>query len=241
MPPWGLNTSRFDRNPETVKLLNNNGIETTIYHFHGVDYIVWSYEDHERAEELLGYDEEMKALRRKMREQYQTYDQSEHTDPATPQETTSNSAPYVTREYIDKKKMCDQRKSPAQFPYSAVDVGPILHEFGRPAEWKSQRMYLGKTCYTASIGPSVYQDEDDEIADYYSIDVEARQLTKLENGSEEETWLVVYRRDFEISDLPEGLLDKNIDDVVEFDEETNSVTFLIGESSYEYSLPSLSH
>jgi hypothetical protein len=140
-------------------------------------------------------------------------------------------------ENFEKKKICESKAPLPRSPFEVFDIGPRMHEMGRPAKWKSQRMYLGNTCYVASIGPSVYQDEKDSVPDYYTIDVELRLVEKRADGSISESWLVIYQRDFAISDMPQGFLDKKISEVVSYQEQSNAVIFSIGTRKYEYILP----
>ncbi len=55
-PPAGLSTTYRDGNAPFIKLLNDNGIETEVITYKQMEYIVWSYEDHQKAEELLGFE-----------------------------------------------------------------------------------------------------------------------------------------------------------------------------------------
>ena len=108
------------------------------------------------------------------------------------------------------------------------DYGEDLHVMGRPSLWDAQHKKLGNTGFTAAIGANVYQDEDNKDPDSYSIDVEFEQ---------KDSSLVCFNRDFEISSLPKGFLDKDIDDVVSFDPARRKVTFAIGGEEYVYILP----
>ncbi|WP_430458213.1 hypothetical protein [Rheinheimera sp.] len=120
---------------------------------------------------------------------------------------------------------------------NAFDVEIGLHEHGRPAEWNSQRTYLGDTCLIASIGPGIYKDENDETPDYYSIDVELRQIEKNKDGVASEGWLVLYQRDFRIEDLPSDFLKREITEVVSYDPTVRKAIFNMGNGIYEYKLP----
>lgn len=139
--------------------------------------------------------------------------------------------------YLAKKAECERRPANTEPKSAQLDVGPTLHKLGRPASWKSQNIFLGDTCFKASIGPSTYQDETDQEPDYYSIDVEARHVGKTMGEKPEQYWLVYFRRDLEMQELPERFLERKIDDVISFNEETNVVTFEIGKNKYAYQIP----
>jgi hypothetical protein len=138
--------------------------------------------------------------------------------------------------YFEEMARCE-KLVPESPGMDAFDVGARLHEQGRSAEWKSQRTYLGDTCLVASIGPGIYQDESDETPDYYSIDVEIRQIEKNKDGVGSESWLVLYRRDFRIEDLPDEFLKKSINEVVDYDPVSSKAIFHMGNGVYEYKLP----
>ena len=139
--------------------------------------------------------------------------------------------------YLAKMAECEMRPANTVLKHEQLDVGPALHKSGRPASWKSQQMFLGDTCFQASIGPGVYLDETNQEPDYYSIDVEGRHVGKTMGEKIGKYWLVYFRRDLEIQELPERFLERKIDDVVSFNKETNVVTFEIGKNKYAYPIP----
>ena len=115
---------------------------------------------------------------------------------------------------------CDDNTNLSDPP---IDIQQSLHEDGRPAEWKSQKMKLSKTGFVASIGPYYYKDDNDSIPDYYSIEV---------SKSYKNEWRVYFSRDYHIKDLPNGFLDKPINEIVKYDEDSRIVTFMIGTLSF---------
>ena len=126
---------------------------------------------------------------------------------------------------------CCQKKEHAEEgspDWFKPDYGPSLHVMGRSSLWDAQHKELGNTGFKAAIGSNTYQDEKNIDPDSYSIDVEYKQ----KNSS-----LVCFSRDFEISDLPTGFLDKKIDDVVTYNSNTRKVTFTIGDKEHIYILP----
>lgn len=108
-----------------------------------------------------------------------------------------------------------------------TDIGPRLHEFGRPALLKLEFISLGSTGFKASIGPGIYQDEDNNVPDYYCIDVEKQ------HGND---WYVYFQRQIKIEDLPNDFINKKISEVVELNKNANHVVFKIGNNKYEYTL-----
>lgn len=114
--------------------------------------------------------------------------------------------------------------------YLERDIGNRLHEFGRPAVWRSSHMELADTGYSAAVGPNRYTDENDQAWDFYSIDVERP------DGSMRH---VYFQRDFEITDLPREVIDKKVDELVTFNEDSRVGTFSIGSKVVTYRLPDL--
>ncbi len=68
-PPPGLNISLGDGNDAIEQLLTSNGVKVDKIVYHGIEFIVWSFEDHEKAEELLKMESWEKEVRKKMREE----------------------------------------------------------------------------------------------------------------------------------------------------------------------------
>jgi hypothetical protein len=83
----------------------------------------------------------------------------------------------------------------------------------------------------------VYEDEESNVPDYYSIDVEVRRTRIDENGNKSEAWRVIFSRHFSIDELPKDFENKIIDEVVSFDSGRNIAQFDMGERIYEYQLP----
>jgi len=108
------------------------------------------------------------------------------------------------------------------------DIGPSLHEMGRPAVWKAESMALGDTGFVAHVGPATYQDKKDRMPDYYSIDVEKER---------DSAWYVYFRRDLRTDELPEGFTKKPIEEIVSFDAISRKVSFTIGDRQCDYKLP----
>lgn len=124
-----------------------------------------------------------------------------------------------------EKEQVTNSGTPAWF---SPDYGPSLHVSGRECTWDATSVNLGDTGFIAYVGPHIYKDEDNDDPDYYSIDVEYKQ----EDGS-----LVCYSRDFELKDLPDGLLESEATDIVRYNADNRMVTFQIGTNKYQYQLP----
>jgi hypothetical protein len=118
----------------------------------------------------------------------------------------------------------------ARDPYggAAQDIGPTLHEFGRPAIWNATHMPLGASGFTAAAGPGRYEDENNRGWDYYTIDIEKEQQRRS---------YVVFQRDFRMDDIPADLIHKKVDDLVEYNKESGLVVFHIGTNRFTYTLP----
>lgn len=56
LPPPGLSTTYRNDNQRFIDLLESNGIETETHTYKGTEYISWSLQDHEKAEELLKFE-----------------------------------------------------------------------------------------------------------------------------------------------------------------------------------------
>ena len=66
-PPAGLSTTYRDNNAPFISLLNSNGIKTKVHIYKGHEYFSWSYEDHEKAEELLKLEPWIREMMKKSR------------------------------------------------------------------------------------------------------------------------------------------------------------------------------
>ena len=116
----------------------------------------------------------------------------------------------------------------APFGGTTPDMGESLHEFGRPATWNVTHMTLGDIGFRAAAGPFKYTDEDNQDWDYYSIDIE-----KPEGKSS----YVFFQRDLKMDKVPVELVDRKVQDIVTYDENSRLVTFTIGSNIYRYTLP----
>ena len=122
----------------------------------------------------------------------------------------------------------DGQKNPFLEGYKS-DIGPILHELGRPAVWKSQEKKIEGTHFRIKVGASVYQDENNNDPDYYKIEVGY--------NLNENRVLVCYSRDFSMKDLPIGFLKRDISKIIEYENKTDTIVFKIGEKKLRYVLP----
>jgi hypothetical protein len=146
---------------------------------------------------------------------------------------------YLSDEYFRKQKECDARP-----PYDrsrllalVVDYGPDLHQAPKPAMWKSQKVFLGHTCFLASIGPVYYTGRGHHEAGYYSLDVQVPVAEDVVNGRARTSSMVLFQRHLSVSELPPRFEDLEIGEVVSYDSAKRIVRFEIGVHRYEYRLP----
>src|SRR5262245_58874485 len=112
------------------------------------------------------------------------------------------------------------------------DVGPLLHEFGRPCHCESQWCKIGDTPYPASVGPNYYEDVRERVPAFYSVQVcFAAPVAQPPEGPPRppEVIGILFQRDFRMDELPDGFLERSPDEIVSFDPATSVVTFHIGE------------
>jgi hypothetical protein len=145
---------------------------------------------------------------------------------------------YLSEEYFRKQSECDTRPpySRSKF-FNDFDYGKSPHQAERPAVWKSQRMFLGDTCFVANVGPAYYTDREERQLAYYSLDVEAPAADPSNAEPNRRSWVVLFRRDINVSELPDGLEKKEIGEVVSYSERERTVRFKIGAHQYAYRLP----
>lgn len=67
-PPPGLSTNWEGRNDELVELLESNGVATTKYNRYGMEWISWSSEDYQLAEDLMDAEPWLRNFYRENRE-----------------------------------------------------------------------------------------------------------------------------------------------------------------------------
>jgi len=90
-------------------------------------------------------------------------------------ETQDLTRRYVTDEYIRKQRDCESRAPPdAKGFWGKSDLGPPIQNFNEPMEWRTQRLYLGDTCYFAVAGPYYKIGDRSDKPLSFSIDVEVR-------------------------------------------------------------------
>jgi hypothetical protein len=140
-------------------------------------------------------------------------------------------------EYFRKMEVCEKQPDPITPIPSTFDYGARLIDPKRPARWDAQHTYLGDTCFKAAIGAFYYMDGSGDKPVAYSIDVEARKTDTAGDGQNRSSSVVLFEREFEINELPNGFEKEMIANVVRFDERTRVVRFSLGQHSYEYLLP----
>ena len=116
-------------------------------------------------------------------------------------------------------------------PYGGVkpNTSLVVQGTGRPSSWFSTQMALGNSGFTASAGPGRYRDENDQEWDFYAIEIQ-----KPEGGVS----YVFFERRLRMSEVPAELVDKTVNDIVSFDEESGVVTFTLGSDTHTCTLAS---
>ncbi len=104
--------------------------------------------------------------------------------------------------------------------------GPEVQPTVRVSLWDCQSEPLGSSGYIAQVG-AVYPEDSKNVPSHYSIDVEKADG----NGSK-----VYFRRDFRIADVPAGILNMKISQIVSYDERSRTVTFQVGNRREGYRL-----
>ena len=117
-----------------------------------------------------------------------------------------------------------------QDPFGGIrpDMGENIHKFGRPSTGTATVLPLGNGPFIATVGPSRYQDEDNDEWDFYTISVQKQQ------GKHS---YVLFEREFRMADVPTGIVTKEARDIASLDKESQVVTFVIGRTTHTYKLP----
>ena len=138
--------------------------------------------------------------------------------------------------YFEQLERCEKVEPALVHDSSLFDIGPSLYEKGRKTMWRTQELFLGNSCYRATIGPHNYLDQSETTLAYFTIAVVARRKLKMHDGSTSTSWIYFYQRDIKAEDLPISILEKNISEVVSFDESTKTANFAVGDKAYNYVL-----
>lgn len=127
-------------------------------------------------------------------------------------------------------------------PYrgTMTDLGPTLHEMGRPATSQATHIRLEGSDFTASAGAWRYDDEGNQEWDGYRISVQipkGRIWHLLNKREMTEASYIFFSRDLRIDDMPKGVPSRNVKDIVSYDKDARHVTFSLGNQQHEYMLP----
>src|SRR5438874_1171301 len=109
------------------------------------------------------------------------------------------------------------------------DIGPSVHEFGRPSTGYVEPLPLGDTVDQATLLVSHYTDKADQKPDFVSIEVQK----KHDHG-----YMVYFERQFPANEVPANILTAKTKDVATFDQKRGIVRFQIGPKTFQYTLPS---
>jgi hypothetical protein len=94
--------------------------------------------------------------------------------------------------------------------------------------WHTKQMALADTGYVAFVGPWVYEQDADRRPTRYSVSVERPTPT----GSHS-----LYHVDLKTEDLPAGISEQEVADIVAYDPKTRVVSFTVGDRVYGCRLP----
>lgn len=143
---------------------------------------------------------------------------------------------YVTDEYIRKQRDCEARTPQVATRFwGKTDLGPSVQNPHEPMEWRSQRLYLGDTCYFAVAGPYYKIGDRSDKPLSFAIDVEVNVADP--SAPAKISSLVLFSRTFGPNELPKDFDRLYIGDIVSFIEADHLVRFQIGSHSHEYRLP----
>jgi hypothetical protein len=121
-----------------------------------------------------------------------------------------------------------QNQEPEIPEWFKPDCGPSISAPGSQTFWASQSKKLGSSGFKAAIGPNKYLNNQNADTYFYSIDVEYA----YKDGS-----LICYSRDFKVAELPQGFINKEVNEVVSYDATSRKVTFTMGDKEHVYILP----
>lgn len=145
------------------------------------------------------------------------------------------------------KGACKGKTYPDRIPGSAIDYGELLYPPDKQGANISHQIYLGETCFEASIMMSEYEAPEDQVYNHYTIEVTVPHLdSRCAIGSELDickqnpiAYTVIFQRELRPEDVGQHFRNKRMEDVVTFDEKTKVVRFNAGSKTYEYQLPNL--
>ena len=115
-------------------------------------------------------------------------------------------------------------------PYDG-DVTPdrkSLEEAGHQYAFKNTDIDIEDTGFKAWIGAKHYTDIPDKSPVLYSTVI----LKRHKNG-----WYEYFSRDYYMKDLPKGFLSKPASELVKYDKDSRTVTFIVGDDKVQYKLP----
>ena len=154
--------------------------------------------------------------------------------------------PSTNVDFSERKQKCSGRVY-TNIPPSGADIGDRLYEIDEFGSRVSQEMYLGNSCIIASISTIKFGKEENQKFNHYKISVMIPEPDSRCIGDSEEVFCkripssfrAWFDRNIPQENVRDAFKNKQIGQVIEFDEDSNKVVFTIGETNYEALLPDL--
>ena len=126
----------------------------------------------------------------------------------------------------------------------STDEGQSLRIDKLPTSGRSHKHYLGSTCISATINTSVYQDDEYQKDNFYSISIELPVLDErciiepIPVACEESSvsHRILFTRDISSHATGEYFKGKQMDNIVQYDDSSKVVRFSLGAKNIEYAL-----
>lgn len=110
---------------------------------------------------------------------------------------------------------------------------------------ESRLHYLGKSCYIASIATKVYLSEENQSDNHYVISI---LLPQIEEQCKQDikpdfcnnstiSYTVLFEREIPQDIVGTFFREKQMNDIIKFDDISGLVSFVVNESVYQYQLP----
>jgi hypothetical protein len=135
----------------------------------------------------------------------------------------------------------------ANIPYGVEDNQKPLYTDGKRSSGKSRLMYIGETCLIASISTVAYEADEDQVRNHYSISVLVPQVDTRCTGKDRPefcerglpSYRIIYNRYLPQGEVGQYFKGRRMEDIVEVNKESKTVSFKVREKTYAYRLPDL--
>ena len=147
---------------------------------------------------------------------------------------------YLERSYFERIANCDKKSNSGQnlgsdSAHYRKEVAKGLNK-KKEYVWLANKRFLGETCYQVAVGPYVTYESGQEIAEIFAVSVEFREGMHKKGGDNDGGWFVKFHKNYDMRDLPNDILSKDIDEIVKYSEQSKEVSFLIGPDEQKYRL-----